>query len=301
LPGSLANTQNWFVTDLYTEIYGAGNPALLVHGSGSWGADTFGTQRALADEFRLIMIDRRGYGQSPATASMGWQTDKDDLADLLADLGSAHLVGHSSGGTVALLAAAMVPHAVRSLIVVEPTVWGIADPVDSPPERPAAYQETWLRAQGLPARDFLIAITEAAGMQDAGGMISATWARATEADWAAAEAMRHESWAGGAPIDVTALAATDFPKLVAVGAWDPVLHPDLAGMRASGWHQAVAAEHTALAHGINARLVTLGRSAHAPMIEETDVFNSLLRDTWRAARPALECSGSRVPELGHHR
>jgi pimeloyl-ACP methyl ester carboxylesterase len=278
--------QNLWVADLHTEIYGTGDPVLLIHGSGSWGVDTFGTQQALADEFRLIMMDRRGYGQSPAAANIGWQTDKDDVAGLLTDLGSAHLVGHSSGGTVALLAAAMVPRAVRSLIVVEPTVWGIADPADSPPERPAAYLEVWVRGQGLPAKDFLIAITEVTGFQHAAGMVSATLARATEADWAAAEAMRHESWAGCAPIDVTALAATEFPKVVVVGGWDPALHPDIAGMWASGWHQAVAAEHSALARGINARLVTLGRSTHSPMIEEIDVFNALLRDTWRAAHSA---------------
>jgi pimeloyl-ACP methyl ester carboxylesterase len=273
------------VTDLHAELYGGGDPVLLVHGSGSWGVDTFGSQRDLADEFRLIVIDRRGYGRSPATESMGWQIDKDDVAALLAGLGSAHLVGHSTGGTVALLAAAMVPQAVRSLIVVEPTVWGIADPADSPPGRPAAYHEAWIRGEGLSARDFLIAITEVTGMRDAAAMISASWAEATEADWAAAEAMRHESWAGCAPIDVTALAAAGFPKIVVVGGWDQALHPDIADMWASGWHQAVAAEHAALAQRIGARLVTMSRSVHAPMLEETGAFNALLRDTWHAASP----------------
>ena len=274
------------MTDLHTETYGTGDPVLLVHGSGSWGVDTFGAQRALADEFRLIMMDRRGYGHSPAAANIGWQTDKEDVAGLLTDLGGAHLVGHSSGGTMALLAAAMVPHAVRSLIVVEPMVWGIADPADSPPERAAAYREAWMRGPGLSTGDFLIAITEVTGLQHAAGMVSATWAKATEADWAAAEAMRHESWPGGAPIDVTTLATTDSPKIVVVGAWDSTLHPDIADMWASGWRQAVAAEHSALARGIKARLVTLSRSTHTPMIEETEVFNALLRDTWRAARSA---------------
>jgi len=192
--------------------------------------DTFGSQRDLAGEFGLIVIDRRGYGHSPATESMGWQTDKDDVAALLAGLGSAHLVGHSTGGTMALLAAAMVPQAVRSLIVVEPAVWGIADPADSPPERPAAYHDAWIAGQGLSARDFLIAITEATGVRDAAAMISASWAQATDTDWAAAEAMRHESWAGCAPIDVTALAAVGFPKIVVVGGWDQALHPDIADM-----------------------------------------------------------------------
>lgn len=286
LPDGLGGTQNWCVADLHSEIYGNGDPVLLIHGSGSWGVDTFGAQRALADEFRLIMMDRRGYGQSPATTDMGWQTDKDDAADLLVDLGGAHLVGHSSGGTVALLAAAMAPYAVRSLTVVEPTVWGVADPAKSPPERAAAYREAWMRGRNLSARDFLVAITEVTGVQDAAGMMSASWADASEEDWAGAEAMRHESWPGGAPIDVAALAATSFPKTVVVGAWDPALHPDIAGMWASGWRQAVTAEHSALAAGIGARLVRMQRSAHNPMTEETGAFNDLLRDTWRTARSA---------------
>jgi pimeloyl-ACP methyl ester carboxylesterase len=214
---------------------------LLIHGSGSWGSDTFGKQRPLADEFRLIMMDRRGYGQSLATTQMGWQTDKDDVAALLTELGSAHLVGHSTGGTAALLAAAMVPQAVRSLVVVEPTVWGIADPAVSPPERPAAYQAAWTRGQSLSAREFLIATTAVTGLRNAEALISAMWDSATEADLAAAEAMRQETWAGGAPIDVAALAAADFPKLVVVGAWDRTLHPDLTDMWDSGWRQAVAA------------------------------------------------------------
>jgi len=275
------------VTDLYTESYGTGDPVLLIHGSGSWGVDTFGAQRTLADEFRLIIMDRRGYGQSPPAESMGWQTDKDDVAHLLTELGSAHVVGHSTGGTVALIAAAMVPHAVRSLVVVEPTVWGIADPAVSPPERPAAYQEAWTRGQRLSAKEFMIVTTEAAGVKDAAAMISQSWASASEADWAAAEAMRRASWAGSAPIDVAALAAAGFAKVVVVGAWDLDLHPDLADMWASGWRQAVAAEHCSLAQAVSGRLVTMSRSAHGPMIEEADTFNALLRDTWRAASWAL--------------
>ena len=271
------------MTDLHSESYGTGDPVLLIHGSGSWGIDTFGKQRPLADEFRLIMIDRRGYGQSPETTRMGWQTDRHDVAELLTELGGAHLVGHSTGGTVALLAAAMVPHAVRSLVVVEPTVWGIADPALSPPERPAAYQDAWTRGQSMSAKEFLITTTAVTGLRNAEAMISAMWDSATEADLAAAEAMRLETWAGSAPIDVAALAAGTFPKLVVVGAWDRAVYPDLADMWASGWRRAVAAEHCALGSGIGARLVTMSRSAHGPMLEETEAFNALLRTIWRTA------------------
>ena len=61
--GRPACPQNWPATDLHAETYGTAaghDPVLLIHGSGSWGTDTFGGQRALADEFRLIVLDRRG-------------------------------------------------------------------------------------------------------------------------------------------------------------------------------------------------------------------------------------------------
>jgi pimeloyl-ACP methyl ester carboxylesterase len=280
------------VTDLHTDIYGTGDPVVLLHGSGSSGIDTYAGQRPLADEFRLVVVDRRGYGQSPPATHMGWETDKDDIAELLGELGSAHLVGHSTGGTVALLAAAMVPETVRSLLVVEPTVWGIADPAESPPERPAAYHEVWTRGQSLSPREFLVVTTAITGVKNAEAMIDELWASASEEDWAAIEAMQRESWAGLAPVDIDALAAASFQKVVVVGGWDIALHPDLADMWESGWHQAVVAEHCALARRIGARHVTMNRSAHGPMHEETEAFNVLLRDTWRAAsslllRPAI--------------
>lgn len=272
------------MADLHIEAYGTGEPAVFVHGSGSWGDETFGAQRALADEFRVILIDRCGYGQSPAAGPIGWPTDRVVVADLLTELGRAHLVGHSTGGTVALLAAADVPDAVRSLTVIEPSVWGIADPADSPPECAAADQDVWRRGPELSAEEFQIALTELAGVPDAAGMVAAWTARFTDADWAGANAQRHEAWPGDARIDLTAIAVGRFPKSVAIGAWDAALHPALAEVAASRRRRAVEAEHRALARRIEARLVTFSQSAHNPMSEEPDTFNTLLRDTWREAR-----------------
>jgi pimeloyl-ACP methyl ester carboxylesterase len=271
------------MADLHIEECGAGEPVVLVHGSGSWGAETFQQQRALGDEFRVILIDRCGYGKSPAAGPIGWPTDTGVVAGLLTQLGGAHLVGHSTGGTVALLAAAEVPDAVRSLTVIEPTVWGIADPADSPPECAAADQEVWRRGPDVSAEEFMIALTQLAGVPDAAGMVGNWIAAFTEADWAGANAQRHEAWPGDASIDLAGLAVSRFPKVVAVGAWDPAIHPDLAEIAASRRRQAVLAEHQALAQRINARLVTFSQSAHNPMFEEPDEFNALLRSTWRHA------------------
>jgi pimeloyl-ACP methyl ester carboxylesterase len=269
------------MADLHIETYGSGEPAVFVHGSGSWGAETFGAQRALADEFRVILIDRCGYGQSPAAGPIGWPTDTGVVADLLTELGHAHLVGHSTGGTVALLAAAGVPDSVHSLTLVEPSVWGVADPVDSPPEIAAADKDVFWRGPGLSAEEFLVALNELAGVPDPAGMVSAMIPSFTDAEWAGANAFRNEAWPGDAKIDLATLAVSRFPKLVAIGAWDLAVHPELAGITASGQRQARGAEHRALAQRINADLVTFSLSTHLPMIEEADRFNALLRDTWR--------------------
>jgi pimeloyl-ACP methyl ester carboxylesterase len=272
------------MSDLHLEICGSGEPALFVHGSGSWGTDTFGRQRALADEFQVILIDRHGYGQSPAGPVVGWQADASAVAGLLTRLGRAHLVGHSSGGTVALLAAAQAPHAVRSLTVVEPAVWGIADPESSPPRFAAADRDAWTRGPGMSAPQFLAALTALyTGDSEAAEFTAATTAGFTAADWAAADTWRHEAWPGDAPIDLQALATAGFPAIVAIGQYDPAAQPAAAQYATTGHLHALQAERRALARRINARLEVLARSMHNPMAEETDTFNTLLRQTWRAA------------------
>lgn len=55
------------MSDLFVESWGLGTRAVLVHGSLATGADEWQAQRPLADEgFQLLVLDRRGYGKSPA-------------------------------------------------------------------------------------------------------------------------------------------------------------------------------------------------------------------------------------------
>ena len=55
------------MSDLVVDSWGTGTPVVLVHGSLATGADEWQAQRPLADKgFRLLALDRRGYGQSPA-------------------------------------------------------------------------------------------------------------------------------------------------------------------------------------------------------------------------------------------
>ena len=104
-------------------VWGEGEPAVFVHGSFGWGEETWAKQRPLADSYRLLLVDRRGFGGSPPDGSVDFDRDADDVADVLGD--GAHLVGHSYGGVVSLLAAARHPDAVRSLTVIEPPALGL--------------------------------------------------------------------------------------------------------------------------------------------------------------------------------
>jgi pimeloyl-ACP methyl ester carboxylesterase len=116
-------------TDLHVETWGDGTPVVLVHGSLATGAQEWEAQRPLADDaFRLVVLDRRGYGRSAAASGEDFIADAADIAALLGH--GAHLVGHSYGGLGALLAAARRPEATLSLTLLEPavTTCGLDDP-----------------------------------------------------------------------------------------------------------------------------------------------------------------------------
>ncbi|HEX6374437.1 MAG TPA: alpha/beta fold hydrolase [Allosphingosinicella sp.] len=101
---------------LAVETFGAGPPLLLLHG---WSLDrgSWSRQAPLADRFRLILPDRRGFGRSTAPPGVAAET-----ADLLAicdrlGIGRAILVGMSQGGRVALQFALAHPDRAQGLIL----------------------------------------------------------------------------------------------------------------------------------------------------------------------------------------
>ena len=97
---------------------------LLVHGSVVNGDVTWDAQRALASSFELVIPNRRGFPPGPDVAHVDFEDEAVWLEQWLKP--RTHLVGHSYGGVIALLATARRPELVASLTVVEPPAFAVA-------------------------------------------------------------------------------------------------------------------------------------------------------------------------------
>ncbi|HEU5477154.1 MAG TPA: alpha/beta fold hydrolase [Gaiellaceae bacterium] len=97
---------------------------LLVHGSVVNAELTWNAQKPLADRFEIVAPDRRGFPPGPDVERVDFEDEAVWLEQFLEP--GAHVVGHSYGGVVSLLAAARRPDLVRSLTVVEPPAFGVA-------------------------------------------------------------------------------------------------------------------------------------------------------------------------------
>lgn len=104
-------------TQLYWEQRGAGDPIILLHAGIAdrrmWDAQF----TALADHYRVVRFDARGFGRSAFGA--GPFSYRGDVIAILDALGidRAHLIGVSFGGSTALDVALDFPDRVRSLII----------------------------------------------------------------------------------------------------------------------------------------------------------------------------------------
>lgn len=150
------------MTHLHIERSGHGPRVLFIHGSVSGGASTWKAQYPLADRCTVLVMDRRGFGESPPADREDFEVDALDIAEALGK--GAHLVAHSYGGVGALLAAAAHPQAVHTLTLVEPMAFSVAlhcGHVRRFVEQAAAY----FTGNAAGAREFLGGFFQLMGLQ----------------------------------------------------------------------------------------------------------------------------------------
>jgi len=114
---------------VHYEVYGRGRPVILLHGwLGSW--DLWQeTMSALGDTYRTYALDFWGFGESgKKLSSYNIHNFVELVAQFMDELGidQAPIVGHSMGGTVALLLAIQHPELVRNVTVIGSPIDGRA-------------------------------------------------------------------------------------------------------------------------------------------------------------------------------
>jgi pimeloyl-ACP methyl ester carboxylesterase len=127
---------------------GQGGAVILIHGSGP-GVTAYANWRlvipALAQSFRVLAPDMVGFGYSerPADVEYGVQTWADQVVGLMDTLQipSAHLVGNSFGGAIALRIAVQHPGRVGKLVLMGSM--GVPFPITEGLERVWGYQPSF--------------------------------------------------------------------------------------------------------------------------------------------------------------
>lgn len=127
------------------QVAGTGHPLVLIH-AGICALDMWDEQMAaFSEHYQVIRYDMRGFGQSPPVA--GTFARHEDLRGLLdhLDIGRAHLVGCSMGGTTALDFTVAYPERVSALVTVCSTPSGY-EPEDE--EIPPLWDEILAADEG---------------------------------------------------------------------------------------------------------------------------------------------------------
>jgi pimeloyl-ACP methyl ester carboxylesterase len=264
------------VAGLDVERMGSGPVVALVHGSIVDARRTWRCQRALAERWTLLVANRPGFGDSPALARGDFELEAPLFAELLGP--GAHLVGHSYGAVIALLAAAARPRAVRSLVVSEPGLLRLAagDPL---------ADELIARGERLYASGSVMAPSEFLRVFRA-GVHSAHDTPDELPAWlehgAKLAARERPPWSAVVPF--SELASAPFPKLVISGGHSPVFETVC----------------DVLAEQINAeRRIVAGRGHTIPTVG--DEYNSLVDEFLTRAesadsdRPRPTPSGHEIP------
>lgn len=258
---------------VHVTTWGAGaEVAIFIHGSGTWSTEWFAfqEQQPLSAERRLLMMDRRGYGFSPPVPRNDCAEDARDVLDLIESLSDGpHLVGHSSGGVVALLAAAKRPDKIKSLTLIEPAAYQLT------PDEPAvseALERHRRTSRFTPSAE----ISPADWMFHASEFLGIVPLEPTPMRLAAAKAGLNGMPFWEVDIPLRPLIAASFPKLIIAGDWKvaPAAYREHAG-------EAMMACGRALARRIDATFVTVPGSSHWPQSQQSTLVNRLLQELWK--------------------
>jgi 3-oxoadipate enol-lactonase len=106
--------------ELWHRVTGEGEPVVQIHGAGFGHFNFDPVTPLLAERFRVVDFDMRGYGQSERPhQAYDMEVWADDVAGLLDALGleKAHVHGTSMGGMIAIVVAGKYPERTTSVVI----------------------------------------------------------------------------------------------------------------------------------------------------------------------------------------
>lgn len=105
---------------IYTEVYGEGEPLLVIHGNGGSMADFSNQIPYFSKKYKVILADSRSQGRTADNGdSLTYEMMADDYDALLTamNIDSANVIGWSDGGINGLLLAIRHPKKVKKLAI----------------------------------------------------------------------------------------------------------------------------------------------------------------------------------------
>lgn len=106
---------------LYYEVYGEGQPLILLHGNGS-SIGSFSNQiPALSSKYKVYAIDSRAQGRSSdSTKELSYKLMADDIASFIKtlSLSQVNIVGWSDGGNIGIELAFAYPELVNKVVTI---------------------------------------------------------------------------------------------------------------------------------------------------------------------------------------
>lgn len=107
---------------LYYEVYGKGEPLLMLHGNGQSISAFINQVEYFSKFYKVILVDCRGRGNSTFDyeTELTYSLEANDISLLLEKIGikKAHVVGWSDGGIIGLIMAINYPEKVNKLVAI---------------------------------------------------------------------------------------------------------------------------------------------------------------------------------------
>ncbi|MCK4708250.1 MAG: alpha/beta fold hydrolase [Gammaproteobacteria bacterium] len=100
---------------------GEGDPLLIIHGLFGSSRNWKSLAKQFSEGFQVILLDLRNHGDSPFDLAMDYEVMVDDVIELMGKLSiqSAHILGHSMGGKVAMKLNQLYPERVNKLVIAD--------------------------------------------------------------------------------------------------------------------------------------------------------------------------------------